>query len=137
MSCGCNQDPCGCAGRPEPGCASLDDNAPVNENPYGASVATGDKVNNIWWRPGPPGYPGSSPLDLMTYGQVAYVLRKNPRAKGDLLRITTDPCLIRLANSIDLTIPDDVDNGIAAKRLQANSLPFYTVFKGNPYGNIT
>lgn len=134
MSCGCSSNPCCCD--PRDPCYNVCDDDPVNRTPYETTVANLDRSNNMFWREGPPGFPGSSPLDLMTYGQVAYILRRNPRAKADLLRITDDRCLVLLANSIALSIPDDVDNQIAVDRLQANSLPFYTVFKGNPGGML-
>lgn len=134
MGCGCSSNPC-CCQQADP-CFNVCDDEPVNKDPYGTSVANLDRTCNMFWREGQNGFAGSSPLDLMTYGQVAYILRRNPRAKADLLRITDDPCLVALANSVALSIPDDVENQTAVDRLQANSLPFYAVFKGNPSGTL-
>lgn len=109
--------------------------ARVNLDPNYCSVCDGDTSNNIWFQPGPPGYPGKCKLDLMTYGQVHRVLQRVPCAKRDLLRITTDQCLVRLANSTPLIVPDQEDNRIAQQRLLRNSLPYYTVLRGNVGGD--
>ena len=109
--------------------------ARVNLDPNFCTVCDGDTSNNIWFQPGPPGYPGKCKLDLMTYGQVHRVLQRVPCAKRDLLRITTDQCLIRLANTTPLIVPPQEDNRVAQQRLLRNSLPYYTVLRGNTGGD--
>jgi hypothetical protein len=144
-SCGCakcGQDPCGCG--PCLGCGGIPCSCgrhacfsdPVNLNPNGCTVCTGDTSNNIWVQPGPPGYPGKCKLDLLTYEQVYCVLQRVPCAKADLLKITSDQCLVNLANSTQLVVPEKEDNAIAASRLMRNSLPYYTVFRGNTDGTV-
>lgn len=106
----------------------------VNLNPNGCTVCTGSTSGNIWFQPGPPGYPGKCKLDLMTYEQVFRVLQRVPCAKAHLLRITTDECLVRLANHTKLVMPPQEASQMVERRLNANSLPYYTVLRGNTDG---
>lgn len=125
LNCGC--DPCGCG----MGVHMLD---AVNLNPNDCTVCNGDTSDNIWFRPGPPGYPGKCKLDLLTYDQVHAVLSRVPCAKDHLLRITSDPCLIRLANTTRLRVAEIESNKMATDRINANTLPYYTVLRGNVDG---
>jgi hypothetical protein len=75
-------------------------------------------------------------LDEIDYDVVCRVLSHVPRARKDLLEITNDPTLIALANTVGLVIPDQEENEIHRKRLTRNTLPYYTIFKGNVGGNI-
>jgi hypothetical protein len=110
--------------------------SPVNPDPNNCTVCNGDTECNIWWEPGPPGFPGKCKLDHLTYEDVYWILSKVPQAKADLLRITTDECLIRLANTTKLIVPEKEANQLVAKRLHKNSLPYYTLFKGNVDGTV-
>jgi hypothetical protein len=70
-------------------------------------------------------------LDELTYEQVASVIQRVPGAKEDLMRITDDPILLAMARDLEL-VEDPIDeNERIRKRLHANSLPMYTVLKGN------
>jgi hypothetical protein len=109
---------------------------PVNPRPNCCSVCTGDTSCNIWFEPGPPGFPGKCKLDLLTYDQVYAVLQRVPQAKADLMRITNDPCLLALARETSLIEPQADDDQRAADRINANPLPYYTFFRGNIYGDI-
>lgn len=102
----------------------------VNPNYQCCTVCNGDKQNNIWF------VNGQCRLDQLSYEQVYRILEMNPRAKKDLLRITTDPTLIDLANTVKLMQPDSTDNDVAADLVNKNTLPFYTQFKGNIDGSI-
>jgi hypothetical protein len=99
-------------------------------------VCTGDTCNNIWFQPGPPGYPGKCKLDLLTYSDVFAVLQRSPFAKADLLRITSDACLIRLAETTELCQDEKEANRIAEDRINEGTLPYYTLFRGNVDGSI-
>lgn len=134
----CNQAPCSCQSLPEcveDPCANLCPTAPVNPDYPCSTVCTGDTSNNIWFEPGPPGFPGKCKLDLLTYEQVIAVLQRVPCARRDLLRITTDPCLVELANKVPLLVPEQEENKAVADRLMRNSLPFYTLLRGNIDGS--
>jgi hypothetical protein len=106
----------------------------VNPSRGCCTMCTGDRTNNVWFQSGAPGFPGKCRIDDLTYGEVVYILSKNPFAKRDLLRITTDPNLVRLANESRMIESEGKDNERAADRVNANTLPFYTVFKGLDWG---
>ena len=96
------------------------------------SLCDGDCSNNIWF------VSGRCKLDNLTYDQVYFVLQRNPNAKNDLLRVTTDPNLIDLANHSSL-IQDPIEMDLSPYRVinnPKNTLPFYTLFKGNMNGNF-
>jgi hypothetical protein len=110
--------------------------APVNPNHNCCTMCTGNTANNIFWQTSPPGFPGKCKLDLMTYGQVYAVLRRTPRAKIDLLKITSDTTLVALANTTPVTESDLDESERVMKRLGANTLPYYTIFKGKIGGGF-
>lgn len=109
----------------------------VNPEKGKCTVCDGDRTDNIWFEPGPPGFPGRCILDELTFEQVYYVLQRVPQAKPDLLRITSDPVLIQLANDSRL-ITDEIESGQKATDLinRQGTLPFYTLMRGNLDGSI-
>ncbi len=101
------------------------------------TVCDGDKTDNIWFQPGPPGFPGRCILDELTFEQVYYVLQRVPQAKPDLLRITSDPVLIQLANDSRLVTDEIESNQKAADMInKQGTLPFYTLMRGVIDGSI-
>jgi hypothetical protein len=120
---------CGCA-RPKPcGC----------NPPRPVSKCDLDRTKNIWVEHGPnPGdenTPGICLLDTMQEWQVIYVLEHDPRAAKDLLRVTSDPDLIYLAQQVTL-LPTaelvDMEQSTQNREGQKESYPFYGVFAGKP-----
>ena len=91
------------------------------------SLCDGDCKNNIWY------VNGKCKLDQLTYDQVYYVLQHNRSAKKDLLRVTTDPALLQLAERSRLTTDEIEDNRTPYKLVNnpARTLPFYTLYNGN------
>lgn len=89
--------------------------------------------NNVWVERGSPGARGICLLDTMTLDQVAHVLMTLPGAAKDLLAITTDPQLIHLAKNVQL-LPTGVETDLDQARINrpADSIPYYTLFRGNP-----
>lgn len=108
----------------------------VNNRPSCCSVCTGDVTCNMFFQARAAGFHGRCILDEMTYEQVWFILTRNPNAKRDLMRITTDPILLSLARESGLVETDQQADEQAAKRLNANSLVFYTHMRGNPFGDI-
>ena len=102
----------------------------VNPNYQTCTVCNGDTTNNVWFAG------GKCKLDQLTFEQVYFVLQKNPKAKADLLRITTDPTLIQLANETRPINQDAIDDRRAEKIINGNTLPFYTVLRGNTDGSV-
>lgn len=140
MSCGsCGGAPCSCPPDPchDP-CANLDLCQMANPEPHCRTLCDLDKCDNLWYDADQPGYPGTTPqckLDQLTYGQIVEVLERNPFAAQALQRITSDPCLLQLARTVKLRVPEQEDNARAAARINANSLPYYTFFRGNVGGD--
>lgn len=106
----------------------------VNNNPYHTTVWTKGGLPNMWLRSTTVGI--STPLDLMTYEQVYEILIRVPKAKEQLYEITDDPCLIALANSSKLITPEHEEHEAVGKLFNKNSLPFYTLMRGNIDGSI-
>lgn len=91
------------------------------------TLCDGDCDKNIWY------VNGKCKLDELTFDQVYFVLQRNPNAKSDLLRVTTNPELIQLATYSRL-IKDQIEDDRTPYRVinnPAQTLPFYTLFKGN------
>lgn len=137
MSCsGCNASPCGCGSPPGCGdpCVDIDPCQDVNPDPKCGTKCNLDTSDNLWYTSDQPGYPGTvcqCKLDQLTYGQVVFILQRNPFAARDLMRITNDPCLLELARTVKLVEPEQEENQRVTDRLMRNSLPYYTLFKGN------
>ena len=106
----------------------------VNKHKNRCTMCTGDTANNIWFVPRAVGYPGRCILDELTYDDVYRVLLKNPNAAKDLARVTDNPKLLSLAREVKPLVDPLDDDKIMANRLHANSLPFYTVLRGNSDG---
>lgn len=128
-SCICGRIPCCCCGT-DP-LKEYDPDSPVNPRPNECTLCTGDTKDNIFCVPRAPGYPPRCILDEMTWDQVYEVLRMVPKAKGDLMRITCDPALLTLARDTELVESPFDESEKVQKRLDANSLPMYTLFNGN------
>jgi hypothetical protein len=108
-----------------------------NVNPCRGKCTVGDLhdvKDNIWFQPQAPGAIGRCILDEMTYEQVYLVLERYPLAKRDMYRITTNPHLIRLANTVQLMVNEHEDNQIVVDRFNRGTLPYYTLFRGNTDG---
>jgi hypothetical protein len=102
----------------------------VNPNKNCCTTCSGDKSNNIWF------VNGKCELDSLTYEQVWTVLMRNPDAKRDLQRITSDPVLLTLAANTRLIEPEQDDDQRFAKRVNGGASPFYTLFRGNMGGGF-
>lgn len=113
----------------------IDFTAACNPNPR-CTLCTKDKINNIFCVPRAPGYPPRCILDEMTYEQVYEVLQRVPGAKRDLIKITDDPILLKLAETTRLRTPPQDAADRLQKKMNANSLPFYTVMRGNFDGHV-
>lgn len=126
MTDNCGSSPC----RRDPN-DQYDPGLRVNPDPNNCTLCTGNTSNNIFYVPRAPGYPWRCVLDELTYEQVSLVLQRVPGAKEDLMRITDDPILLALARDSRLVGSDLDESEQVRKRLHENSLPMYTVLKGN------
>ncbi len=79
--------------------------------------------------------PGICALDTLSDAQIINIIERDDRARADLLKITSDPHLRKLA----LTVPKlPTQELVDAEQLNQNrpnepsSIPFYAVFRGQP-----
>jgi len=70
-------------------------------------------------------------LDTFDECQVVNSLQKSQRAKDDLLKVTSNEYLRNLANTVPL-LPTANEGDQLQKELNQNSIPFYSVFRGQP-----
>ncbi len=123
---------------------------PTNEEPECAEESTdpcgeptttrktycdGDTTNNVWVERGEwsPEAVGICLLDTMSECQIINVVSRNPRARADLLRVTTDPYLLNLAQTTpSLSSEEPADKLQSDVNNNAGSIPFFTIFKGQP-----
>jgi hypothetical protein len=128
MSCGCNQNPCQCSGVPTAGDSTQ---CP----PRSTTKCDRDTTNNVWVERGDPDAVGICMLDTMTEEQVIYCIERDDRARVDLLRVTSDPRLLELANTIaELPKDNETDRmqALVNKPTSVNAIPFYGLFRGQP-----
>ncbi len=108
-----NDDDCGCPPPPAPGTFTFCD---------------GDTTNNYWVED------GVCMLDTLRVDQVVYALERNPEARADLRRVTSDPELLKMADEVP-TLPSKEEEDALQQTHNNDILPYYTVFRGN-LGNI-
>lgn len=155
-SCGCNQSPCACNSNQNPNkfcacgtvCTCQQAQASANctclempcicacpPAPQPKTFCDRDRKNNVWVEGvvDENGNGGICMLDTMTRAQVISVLECDEVARADLKRVTSDPCLLELANTIPrLSTEEPVDTLQKELGRQADSIPFYTIFQGQP-----
>lgn len=108
----------------------------VNPEKNCCTMCSGVTQDNVWFQLRAPGFAGRCILDELTYDQVYDVLLRNPNAARDLARITNNPKLLSLAREVKLIQSDQDEGEKVQQRLDANSLPFYTVLRGNGDGTV-
>jgi hypothetical protein len=74
-------------------------------------------------------------LDTLCTDQVIGILKVDERARADLIRVTSDPTLLDLAETVD-RLPsvdpgDQLQKQMGANH-QAETIPFYAIFRGQP-----
>ena len=125
MSCACNKNPCAC---PQP-VEVCDPPAPTTK------CDRDDGTPNCWVEKGDPTAVGICMLDTMNDGQIINVLEHDDRARADLLKITSDSALLKLARTIPrLPVQEqaDIEQALYNKPNEAASIPFYSLFRGQP-----
>lgn len=114
--CNCNTTPCVCCPTAVP-CTYCDL----------------DRKNNVWVEgvQDENGNGGICMLDTMTEAQIVGVIQCNDRARADLLKVTSDPCLRKLAETVPrLSTLEPADQLQQETNRHKDSIPFYTVFRG-------
>jgi hypothetical protein len=93
-----------------------------------------DRKNNVWLEgANPDGSGGVCLLDTMTESQVINSIQRDPTARADLLRVTSSRHLRHLAETLpDLPKVEEGDQLQKEINAQADSIPFYSIFRGQP-----
>lgn len=89
------------------------------------TLCDGDTTNNHWFTE------GVCILDTLSPRQVNYILEHNEVARADLLRVTTNPDLIDMANSVPRLPTTEEDDELMKVQAKQTPLPFYQIFRGN------
>lgn len=126
MACTCNSNPCGCSpaacGKP---CTKCDLYKPGDKNVWIDRGCSSADVNA----------PGVCMLDTMTDAQIIYIIERDPKAREDLLKVTSDPHIRGLVASIAMLPTQQEDDKIQSdvnRNHSGNSIPFYALFRGQP-----
>ena len=113
---------------------SCEDDTTTTETATRTTYCDLNRVNNVWVEGADEnGEGGICLLDTMSQAQVIDVLQRNERARADLCKVTSDPDLLQLAE----TVPR-LPTGRAGDRFQqevnqgAGPVAFYSVFRGRP-----
>lgn len=139
MSCGCNQTPCACSGAPcnqTPcacgGCPTEGVCPDPEPCPTPPTLCDLDRRCNVWVEGADEnGNGGICMLDTMTECQVVESLQRSQKAKDDLMKVTSNEYLRNLAQTTPL-LPTTNEGDQLQKEMNQNSLPFYSVFRGQP-----
>jgi hypothetical protein len=131
--------PCNCGGNhlTETDCPTETEN-PCGDcglQPTRTTYCDRDIVDNVWMeRDGNlPDAPGICLLDTMDECQIIDVVSRQPRARADLLRVTSDPHLRELAvTTPQLGTDESEDKEMSDINRNSESIPFYTIFRGQP-----
>lgn len=94
-----------------------------------------DKTSNVWVEGHDPdaGVPGICLLDTLEDYQIIEVLQRDETARADLRRVTSDPHLLNLADTIPrLPLTNEGDEAQRAHGNTTAASPFYTIFRGQP-----
>ena len=124
MTCGCNQTPCICTNLIGP-CAT----------PSTAHIPTLcdlDRKNNVWVEGADAdGNNGICLLDTIEEPQLIDVLQRDPLARTDLKRVTSNVYLQNLADTLPM-LPTDYEGDTLQHEQNQGTLTLYTVFRGIP-----
>ncbi len=97
------------------------------------TFCNGDRKDNVWVEgvTDVNGNGGICMLDSLTEQEIIGIIEVDDRARADLKRVTTDPTLLHLANTIP-RLPTTEEGDILQKQTNQNSIPFYSIFRGQP-----
>lgn len=119
-SCGgCSQDPCGCS----VGTGGADPKPTLCDR---------DRASNVWVEGADEnGVGGICLLDTLEEYQVIQSLHRSQRSHDDLLRVTSNARLRELAATVPV-YPTTVEGDQLQVKVNEDTLPFYTIFRGQP-----
>lgn len=125
MACSCNQAPCICTQLIGP--CDVGSGTPVIP-----TLCDLDRRNNVWVEGADSnGNNGVCLLDTIEEHQLVYVLQRDPVARTDLKRVTSNAYLQNLADTLPM-LPTDVESDKIQKEVNQGTLVLYNVFHGIP-----
>lgn len=132
-SCGCSSSPCSCT---DTTCAGVESPCGETENQGPAcfrSLCDGQRANNVWVEGSVDenGEGGICLLDTMELDQIINSIQRDPQARVDLLSVTTNEYLHNLARTIP-QLPGVNEGDELQKEMNQNTIPFYSIFRGQP-----
>jgi hypothetical protein len=89
------------------------------------TLCDGDTTNNEWVDS------GICMLDSMDLDQVVYVLQRNPKARDDLVRVTSCQELHELLDLVPILPAVREDDQLQSSFNSGDCLPQYTIYRGN------
>jgi hypothetical protein len=116
---------------PLPEC-EYEPNEKINPNPQHRTLCQIEhgKHDNIFF------VNGKCKLDELTWQDLFFILERIPVARRDLCRITTEKQLHLLARESSMVTDIIEDDQRSTDLINENTIPTYTVFKGNIGGDI-
>lgn len=120
-------------------CPPGTDGAGVTTSTACRTKCDGNTKDNVWVERGPsPGDEdciGICLLDTMSEAQVIHSVERDDQARADLLRVTTDPRLLEIARTTPRLLTEEwSDTTQKTVNRSSESIPFYSIFRGRPYG---
>lgn len=93
-----------------------------------------DRVNNVWVEGADEeGRGGVCLLDTMTEAQIIGILKVNETARADLKRVTSSAALLELAETTPRLPTQEAGDKLQTElNRNADSIPFYSIFRGQP-----
>lgn len=129
-NCGCNVTPCACAPTPDPSCV-VDGMAQNAQDPaHFHTLCDGERINNVWVEGGTATVIGICMLDTLEEHQIINIIQRDPQARIDLAKVTTNPYLLNMLERIPM-LPGVNEGDELQKEVNQNTVsPFYSQFRG-------
>ena len=129
-NCGCNATPCACAPTPDPSCV-VDGMAQNAQDPtHFHTLCDGERINNVWVEGGTETVIGICMLDTLEECQIINIIQRDPQARIDLAKVTTNPYLLNMLERIPM-LPGVNEGDELQKEVNQNTVsPFYSQFRG-------
>jgi hypothetical protein len=104
---------------------------PISTEPVGTACDR-DRKNNVWVEGADAdGNGGICLLDNLCEQQIVDIIQRDEVARVDLIRVSTNPELHKLAVTVP-RLPGHNEGDKLQQEMNQGTLPFYTVFRGQP-----
>lgn len=125
-NCGCNVTPCTCASTPDPFCVD----GQAQDPSHFRTLCDGERLNNVWVEGATESVIGICMLDTLEEHQIVHIIQRDPQARIDLAKVTTNSYLLNLLERVPM-LPSGNEGDQLQKEVNQNTVsPFYTQFRG-------